>query len=408
MAYTPQNWADGVSGQTPISAARLNYMEQGIAGSYATGNEPGIVEVDSYSGSDDTKLGEAMKYAAAQTYKPTLRLSNRAWTFYTERTLYTGFKITGTGRGYEQPRGNNPYGTLVNISLSNGKAWLHVASATYGCYIGNLAFNGNNATRFMVSDSLSGVLWTTTIENVGFANFLNVLGYPGNPLYVTAVTFQGFWNINNSFNTGVTIGGSDSQLWTSGMLLDTPPNITPGGAGTFNLRCEGLGKTVIGPLYHTAQGVSGVLVTSTWSGQQGQLVFTGNRTEGRHADEWCRGALMIIEGNSGVILRDCWWGFAMGDPNNTGHPTADTGVIMVRSKSGYAPQVVVDGAVYQRGQGANTNGALISEDVPFLSNDGGYVRVSNVLTSGAGQWTKRPGVKNYSGTLIHDDSVRDL
>lgn len=30
MAYTPTVWADGAEGETPITAARLNKMEQGI------------------------------------------------------------------------------------------------------------------------------------------------------------------------------------------------------------------------------------------------------------------------------------------------------------------------------------------------------------------------------------------
>lgn len=30
MSYTPQTWADGSGGGTPLSAARLNYMETGI------------------------------------------------------------------------------------------------------------------------------------------------------------------------------------------------------------------------------------------------------------------------------------------------------------------------------------------------------------------------------------------
>lgn len=34
MSYTPQTWVDGVAGNTPISAARLGYMETGIQGAH--------------------------------------------------------------------------------------------------------------------------------------------------------------------------------------------------------------------------------------------------------------------------------------------------------------------------------------------------------------------------------------
>jgi len=36
-AYTPQTWADNASGGTPITAARLNYMEAGIAAAQSGG-----------------------------------------------------------------------------------------------------------------------------------------------------------------------------------------------------------------------------------------------------------------------------------------------------------------------------------------------------------------------------------
>lgn len=31
MAYTKQTWVDGSAGGTPVSAARLNHIEQGVA-----------------------------------------------------------------------------------------------------------------------------------------------------------------------------------------------------------------------------------------------------------------------------------------------------------------------------------------------------------------------------------------
>ena len=36
MAYEPQDWKNGREGGTPVSAARLNHIEQGIAGVEAT------------------------------------------------------------------------------------------------------------------------------------------------------------------------------------------------------------------------------------------------------------------------------------------------------------------------------------------------------------------------------------
>lgn len=48
MPYTKQNWIDGAAGATPVSAARLNYMEQGIFDAYdppATDTVAGLVKL---------------------------------------------------------------------------------------------------------------------------------------------------------------------------------------------------------------------------------------------------------------------------------------------------------------------------------------------------------------------------
>lgn len=41
MAYEPQEWADGEDGGTPITAERLNHIEQGIADVETTPGPPG-------------------------------------------------------------------------------------------------------------------------------------------------------------------------------------------------------------------------------------------------------------------------------------------------------------------------------------------------------------------------------
>lgn len=39
MTYSKQTWVDGVEGNTPVTAARLNHMEDGIAGLGGLGGE---------------------------------------------------------------------------------------------------------------------------------------------------------------------------------------------------------------------------------------------------------------------------------------------------------------------------------------------------------------------------------
>lgn len=58
MPYTPQAWANGNAGGTPISAARLAYMEAGIAAAYdppASTTEPGLVQLAKDFGGTSTE-----------------------------------------------------------------------------------------------------------------------------------------------------------------------------------------------------------------------------------------------------------------------------------------------------------------------------------------------------------------
>lgn len=67
MPYTPQSWANGAIGETPISAARLNHIEAGIAGAIPKGDS--FISVKDHgavgNGSADDTAAIAAAYAAA-------------------------------------------------------------------------------------------------------------------------------------------------------------------------------------------------------------------------------------------------------------------------------------------------------------------------------------------------------
>ena len=66
MAYTPQTWTDG-SSSTPLSAARLNHMESGIASAAATADaaRPATWKPASTDITDSTATGRSVLTAAS-------------------------------------------------------------------------------------------------------------------------------------------------------------------------------------------------------------------------------------------------------------------------------------------------------------------------------------------------------
>jgi len=392
-AYSPTSWVN--SGPPAIDATALNNIEQGIVDATDTG----VVEVDSFAGADDdAKLAAAVSYAAAQTYKPTMRLAARRWDFSDQVELFTGFKLTGSGGGasVEQPRGNTPYSTFVKISTGGDVAWLRLpASTLFGCYIGNAAFEGTSSSVFMDSAAdFSGVLWTSVIENVGFSAFKHVFGTPSKRLALDAVIFRGFWNINNSYDVAVTIGGSDNQLWTDGCLLDTGDPFTSSSV-VYHLNLDYMEKTFIGPMYITAERYpAGIRING--AGNQAGLTFHGLRIEGRNKTESSYGSVIRIEGGRNVF-RDCWIAYAYSD--NASSPRSNEGG-MVSCLGG---ETLFDGCTLDKATGYSE-----SDPAFYASGSGTKIRVSNTFTAtDGGAWSQLPLVSAVnSATAVTDDTVR--
>lgn len=322
------NKVSDVDEQVAAIQVKLANMQGGGTSSPFTG----FIFVDSYSGTDDQKLIAAIGAAKASNLKPLLILSAREWRFTQPIDAYTGFGITGpTWRSVEQARGGNPYPCIVKVSVSGGteaspQPWIRFqAGNTFGCYIGNLTIEGSRGSIGIGSVN-NGVMWTTTLHNLSWTNFACNLGYPGRKLLMTACTFSGYWNQNNHYVAAACIGGSDNSLWTDGSLMDSPPSFRGTPSGDYHLILDYMSKTVIGPLYMTAEQGSGIRVLGG-SSTQGNTIITGARIEGRNASQSTYGALIRVEGG-GLTLRDCWLGYAMSNPSAGSNP-ADKAVIEV-------------------------------------------------------------------------------
>jgi hypothetical protein len=206
-----------------------------------------------------------------------------------------------------------------------------------------------------------------------------VLGSSTTPLLNTACTLDGWWNVNNVRDRAFHLGGSDTFVKPSQMLLDSPAGMLP--ASGFLLSLHDQSKGEVSGLYCTAEGHSGLLLR----GGSGVTV-RGNVVEGRNADAPCNGALVRIEGGT-WLLRDNVLNYAMADPAATGRD--DGGVVHVA-----AGTVLVDGVFHDPATG-------VGEDVPLVHVTAGRVRVRNVMAA------TRPVVRQAAPGLVDaDDTVR--
>ena len=109
-----------------------------IGSNDSTRNLAGIVDLDSFTGAnDDAKLTAALIYAAAQTYKPAVRLPARSITFnIAGRTPYNGMRIIGP------PGASGPKNIEVSPSNQNHIVNLNVGTDTNSWFNLPVPFSG--------------------------------------------------------------------------------------------------------------------------------------------------------------------------------------------------------------------------------------------------------------------------
>lgn len=391
MAYSKQTWADDDVSK-PLSAARMSYIENGIEAAHAlVSGIVGGVALDSFAGADDdAKLTAAMSYVAAQTVKPPILFSNRQYSFsQSGRTVFSGMKLTGAfGHGNQQRAANS---IPNDIRYTGTGTWwtMPAGSNVFDVGLYGLSFQGNSGSQFMATGT--AVLWSSVFRDLGFNLWKHVLGNPSQSMNLTANLFDGWWNVNNAYNTSFTIGGSDNNLWMQGMLLDSPNTTMDNTA--YHMRVAYLSKTTIGPLYITGDKMSGVLVTGSTDGSANPVTFFGNgRVEGRNKTTPTFGSCIRIDGGR-VTFRDWWIAYGASALNTTGH-TGEGGVITMTG--GHA---LFDGCTYSRA-------TSVAETVPWIYQTGGELRVRDVWAcADGGTWTGKPVVRSLGGTAAVDTSV---
>lgn len=402
MVYTKQSWTDGSGGGTPLSASRLNYIEDGIE---AAAYEEGVIDFDDpdFTGTDDDDtLDNLMTHVAAQTYKPTIRLRHGVTTLNSSHQLFTGFALIGAGGpvAVEQKRSGNPYASLVDVGQSGtaGSNFLFTLPAgnTHRVTMQGISWEGDGVDTSWLGSTASGVLWTSTLRDLAFSAFYSVLGSRANKLLNTAIMCDGWWNINNSIDTAVVVGGSDSIFWVgSNFLLDSPTSLN--GNIPYHMWFDYQEKTVVGGAFVTAEQEPAALrVTGSNSGGT-DLIFSGMRFEGRNASSPSYGSVIHVEGGK-VTFRDCWTGYANTAPGSAG-------------KSGSLGAITVTGgeALFDNCTYAIPTGETV--DDPWIGASGASTKVivRNMRTADDGvAWSGAlPKVHAASGATIDADGSVD-
>lgn len=397
----------------------------------------GMVDVDSFTAgaNDDDKLDLAATYAMQQTRHQVLQLRPKSWTFTRNHTYaYDNFYLVGpAGVSQEEYLSGSTGPTRVKVDIAGG-VFLTLSGRSARIY--NISFDSTNLTTTFLAGA---TLKYAHLHNLQFSSFYGVLGDASRQLLMLGVTTSGWWNINNGVHTDCNIGGSDNNLWTDGCLWDSNrawKSYRDSGtslSGKYALWLQGMEKTSIGDLYLTARGRGAIKVTEgTTKERQGPTVIKSARIEGTNSgsgraadDRQCFGALINIAG-SGLVLQNCWLGWAMADYAN-GANSAERG--FVHQTGG---RLTMNGCTVGYGYRAddttpvNQNGAFFngtysgSTAVPLVYSSGGDCMVSQQQcyqytgTRGNGTaWTERPLVYRAGGSsfvpgnlFVVDESVR--
>jgi hypothetical protein len=283
--YNKQLWINGPAGSTPLSAPRLNYMEDGIE------LLNGKSDV-SHTHTDKSDIGHTHTgYAAASHTHAVADLTatgtRDTTTFLRGDNTWAVPPGTGGGGG----GGTSTIGDLGAVLLDSftgadddaklTAALSAIAADTYPRAIqltnrqysfatvnrvpfdgmkimgprgygnpernsgtktpGRVALSGNGAwfaptaTTFSVSlhnlsftgGSSASVIGGTgnwyclSMQGIFSSGLKSVIGSQATKALLTAASFTGDWEINNCYNGAFHMGGSDNAFWTDGMLLDS-------------------------------------------------------------------------------------------------------------------------------------------------------------------------------------------
>lgn len=183
-----------------------------------------VNQADFTGATANDRLGAAMAYVAAQTFKKAImaevldKATGQPAVYSTPRSVYDGFAWVFPDAVVEQPRGGNPYAGYAkvrmpaqadknkNLSLFN---WTD-KSQKFGAYFNNLILEGDVNSGLFATDS-DTVAWRAFFGRMGTSGFRHIWGRPSERFTHTACDFGfGPQNINNNLGAVFCGDGSDS------------------------------------------------------------------------------------------------------------------------------------------------------------------------------------------------------
>lgn len=343
--------------------------------------------LDSFTGStSDDKLTTAMNQISGETVKRAIWLTpGRQYSFSLNRQLYSGLKLVCPGAFGNQQRAANSI--PCDVRFTGSGVWWNNPGVTYDVMFSGFGAQGNSNAQFLASNP--GVLWTSIIRDMGFNLWKHVFGSPASKLLNTAILIDGWGNINNSYNTAATFGGSDSTFFQGKWLIDSPPSIMA--AGAYHLIFDYQEESTVGGVYMTAEQSGGVRIEGGAT-TKGLRFLGGFDIEGRNSSQPCYGSLFRINGG-GVDIHQAWLAYGASNLNANGR-TGELGVITV---AGANADVYIDGCWYDRS---------VAESVKFIGVSSGSCRVRNIRRgSKGGSWT---GLPQVSTACDSDSSVTEV
>ena len=382
----------GVAAVVATGAAVTSAAPAGAAtvGTPTTQDE---IMLDSFTGTDDEKLTQALAVAKVSSPRRAIRLSGRAHTFTQTRTTFSGLRILGPNIGWQNPEIAGTGGCLpqctVTLNCGNGaKSWLVGTATTYNVTIAGITFkSGNGVTQFYHHPYSGGTCYAATFDTLSFYGFKHVLGTPADPFSMTLVTTKGSWTCVAVQDTQFSLRGSDNFLWVAG---DMNYGWAGANGGKYLMRFSNLSKTSVRHLYLTARGGSRAILVEGPASQQGGLDISDCVVEGQNLNDPAMGALIVVKGG-GVSFTNTKLNFGMARPTDF-TDQKDTALIMVQGGTALITNTWTCRA------------SAASESVPVIAVSGGAAYVSRVMGMG-GSWAAKPKVVRTGGTLVADETM---
>lgn len=373
-ASAAQSSADAAS--SAAAAAQSTANAALAAGS--AGSRPGVVQIDSFSGADDTtKLNAALSYAASQTNIPWLQLPYRTFNTGTSTfNEFSGMKILAAGVEFGSKNLELSSGKFVTAkwqtSCGNGASSLLQATSTvYDVAVIGVAFQCGSSSQIFRSTVNS---YACDFEDLTMYGGYSLFGNPSEKFLATQVIFEGHWTAESFQNSVITMGGSDCSL---DFYLNADASGAPTGGGKAIVILDSLQKTRIGFLYLTAN--NDWIGLQVKGGQDKDVLILGGVFEGRSASVLATRPVVDIQG--GVVrmvgphfgqVSDTSSGTVQGAVNQSG------GVLTLLSPA------------WMRGNA--------SASFPMLFQSGGTARVSDATSSNAGE---TPVIRWSSGSTVN-------